>query len=81
MRISVKLFAAARQIAGRDAVEVELPDAATVAALRQAIAQQFPDLDRTARHCLFAVENQYADDSTILVTGSEVACIPPVSGG
>jgi sulfur-carrier protein len=81
MKISVKLFAAARQIAGCEAIEVELPDGATVGQLRQAIARQFPNIDRTAEHCLFAVDNQYADNSTPLAPGSEVACIPPVSGG
>jgi molybdopterin converting factor subunit 1 len=81
VKIQVKLFAAARQNAGRDTVEVELPEAGTVADLRAAIATQFPALDATARHCLFAINNQYVENDAGIPYGSEVACIPPVSGG
>ncbi|MCL4201710.1 MAG: MoaD/ThiS family protein [Pirellulaceae bacterium] len=81
MKIQLKLFAAARQAVDRETVQIELPDTATVADLRAAIARQFPALDATARHSLFAVNNQYADDATALPPDAEVACIPPVSGG
>ena len=81
MIIRVKLFAAARQTAGREAVEVELPEAGTVADLRAAITTQFPALDTMVRHCLFAVNNQYVENDAVIPFESEVACIPPVSGG
>jgi sulfur-carrier protein len=81
VKIQVKLFAAARQAADREAVPIDLPDAATVADLRAAIARQFPALDATARHSLFAVNNRYADNATVIPPDAEIACIPPVSGG
>jgi molybdopterin converting factor small subunit len=30
---------------------------------------------------MFAVNSQYATDSTVLCPTDEIACIPPVSGG
>ncbi|MEX2176901.1 MAG: molybdopterin converting factor subunit 1 [Pirellulaceae bacterium] len=81
MKLSVKLFAVARQRVGRDQIDVELPEAATVRELRGAIAEQFPPLADVLAHVRFAVNNDYAAESTALVPGCEVALIPPVSGG
>ncbi len=68
-------------MAGGDAVEVELPAGATIGTLRQALLQQAPSLASLSRHMLFAIGTDYADDAHTLDDGSEVACIPPVSGG
>ena len=81
MNVQVRLFAAARDVAGCDRVEVLLPDPATVADLRAAICQQYPKLDASIRHSLLAINNQYADDATIIPANADVAWIPPVSGG
>ena len=56
MRVAVKLFAAARQLAGRDEAIVELPSKATVADLRTALAQEHPSLAALLRHALFALD-------------------------
>lgn len=81
MIVRVKLFAAARQAVGAEQAEVELPEQATVAQLREALADRHPDLERLLRHALFAVNAEYAQDATCLQATDEVACIPPVSGG
>ena len=81
MRMQVKLFAAARQRAGKAVVEVELPTAATVAQLRSALVQQCPALAEIAAHVVFAVNAEYADESATIPADAEIACIPPVSGG
>jgi molybdopterin converting factor subunit 1 len=81
MIVRVKLFAAAKQAAGADEIEVELPDPATVSALRIALASRFPQLAPLLRAALFAVDAEYGTDATRLASDSEIACIPPVSGG
>lgn len=81
MRVAVQLFAVARQLAGRDRVEVELPAGATVAQLREQLGRQLPALEGLLPQMLFAVAAQYADDQTPIPPEAEVACIPPVSGG
>ena len=81
MRVEVRLFAAAQQAVQRPMIQVDIPDAATIGDLRKAIRAQFPEVEPTARHSLFAVNNEYADDSTLIPPGAEIACIPPVSGG
>ncbi len=81
MRIEVKLFAAMRQQVGREAISVELSEPVTVAALRTALAQQYPVLAPWQSHFLVALNHQFASDHHLLQPTDEVACIPPVSGG
>lgn len=81
MKVRVKLFAVARQLAGRDALELTLPAGATIRELRQAIGEQAPELAGLARHAMFAVGTEYADDRTTIHEDADLACIPPVSGG
>ena len=81
MTVRVLLFALARQRLGRDSISVELPAAATVAQLRDALAQQFPPLADLLPHVRFAVNGDYAALTAVVPPAAEVAIIPPVSGG
>lgn len=82
MKIRVKLFAVARQLAGRDEVEIEIAgDDPQVSDLRAALIAEYPQLGDVARHLMIAVDTEYAADSTPITKESKVAVIPPVSGG
>jgi molybdopterin converting factor subunit 1 len=81
VKIEVKLFAAARQYAGAESVEVELPEGATPADLRQALVARFPEAQGILRHALFAADMDFVKDDDPLPSEAEIACIPPVSGG
>lgn len=81
MRILVRMFALARQRAGRSEVAVELPEPATVADLKRALASVVPDLAPLLPNVMIAVEAEYADDECAIPPGADVAVIPPVSGG
>lgn len=85
MRIRVKLFAVAREAAGAEFIDVDVPSGeaaeVSVAVLREAFLKRLPALQYAAKQLLFAVDGEYATDSTRLTALSEVACIPPVSGG
>ena len=81
MRVTVKLFAAARQLAESESLELELADDASVAMLRQQLARQTPALEPLVSHAMIAVNTQYARDDTVLRAADEIALIPPVSGG
>jgi MoaE-MoaD fusion protein len=76
VNVRIRLFAALRERAGSGAVEVELPDGATVADVWAAL-----DLGDEPPGILFAVNRAYAERDRALETGDEVALIPPVSGG
>jgi molybdopterin converting factor subunit 1 len=81
MTIRVKLFAVAKERAARDELELELPSGATIADLRAAIESQHPQLAAIIPCVMWAVDKSYANNTTPLTPNSEVALIPPVSGG
>jgi sulfur-carrier protein len=81
MKVRVKLFAVTKELAGCDELTIDLPDGATVGNLRAAIVDTSPTLARIIPHALWAVGATYANDDTPLNEQTEVALIPPVSGG
>ena len=81
MIVHVRLFAMAREQAGRNEIEIELPPGSRVADLRKGLTKALPNLAPNIGEMVFAVEQQYANEQTPLAAGVEVACIPPVSGG
>ena len=81
MKVPVRLFAVARQLAGQDRVTLELPEGATLAQLRARLAEEVPELAGLLDRIAMAVGTEYADDGTTIPPDTEVACIPPVSGG
>ncbi len=82
MNVRVRLFAILRERAGRDMVEVELPDGATVADALSELAQ-LPGLEEPIARMpvRMAVNREYADAGTRLAAEDELALIPPISGG
>lgn len=76
MRVSVRLFAMLRQRAGRDALELDLPEGATVADALAAVEDLAGGLP-----LVLAVNREYAPAEQPLRPGDELALIPPVSGG
>jgi molybdopterin converting factor subunit 1 len=82
MTVSVRLFAVLRERAGRDSVEIELPEGATVGDAFERLAAA-PGLgELVGRMPLrMAVNREYAGDGTAIVPGDELALIPPISGG
>jgi molybdopterin converting factor subunit 1 len=79
--VHVRLFAVARELAGSELVTLEVAPGCTIAQLRGRLAAQVPALAETLRHVLFAVGSEYVTDETVVPPETEVACIPPVSGG
>jgi molybdopterin converting factor subunit 1 len=81
VKVTVQLFARARDLAGSGRVEFEMPSAASVGDLKRSLAERFPQFSPLVPNLLIAVGTNYADDRTILNPDDEVACFPPVSGG
>jgi len=76
MKVTVRLFAILRQRAGRDTLELDLPDGARVS---DALAE-VDDLAGGLK-LVMAVNREYAAADHPLAAGDELALIPPVSGG
>jgi molybdopterin synthase catalytic subunit len=81
MRVQVHLFARYREEAGRDHVDLELPEGGTVERAWEAVTRQFPVLGPYRPFTLFALRNDYVDADHPLGEGDELCLFPPVSGG
>jgi sulfur-carrier protein len=81
MHVRVKLFAAAKDLVGSDTATVEVADAANIADVRTALLDRDPALTKIVPHALWAVDAKYASENTPITDQSEIALIPPVSGG
>lgn len=81
MRIRVRLFAIQRELAGTREVPLELADDGSVADAWDALVGIYPALAPGRASVRFARNGTYAEESTKLADGDEVAMIPPVSGG
>jgi molybdopterin converting factor subunit 1 len=81
MRITVRLFARLRDLAGAGELTRELPAGATVASVWARLAEEFPALAAYGPSLSSAVNADYARMDTLVSDGDEVAFLPPVSGG
>jgi molybdopterin converting factor subunit 1 len=87
MRVTVRLFARLRDIAGtaelaRDvAPSAPGAQATTVGDVWRQLAQEFPDLAGYERSISSAVNADYARMDHVIRDGDEIAFLPPVSGG
>jgi molybdopterin converting factor subunit 1 len=82
MTVSVRLFAILRERAGRDSVEIELPEGATVGDAFARLAETPGLAELVERMPLrMAVNREYASEGAPIAPGDELAVIPPISGG
>ncbi len=80
MRVTTVFFAVYRELAGAEALQVELAPGSTVRQLIE-ILRARPGGDRLPASPAVAVNQTYAPLDTELSDGDEVALIPPVAGG
>jgi len=80
MNVRMRLFASAREAAGVGHILLELPDGATVRDAIGAVTKQHP-LVGEIPEMVIAKDREYVGLDEPLSEGSEVALIPPVSGG
>lgn len=79
--MDVILFGISREIVGEKKLKVNpAENIQTVGALKHWMKQKYPPLEKLSSLAV-AVDSEYADDEQTLLDESEVAIIPPVSGG
>jgi molybdopterin synthase catalytic subunit len=76
MHVRVRLFAGLRERAGANEIRLELPDGASVGDALERVGALTDGVP-----VVMAVNQEYADASSALHPGDELALIPPVSGG
>lgn len=79
-RLRIAVFAGMAELAG--CRQIDLPwQGGTVAELRRGLADAYPAVAALLARSAVAVGGRYAGDDDPVAAGSDVAVIPPVSGG
>lgn len=81
MRARVLFFGMLKEIAGVSAEEIDLPEGADVRSVFEHYVARKPQLRTLARSIVAARNHEFADLSTPIADGDELAFLPPVSGG
>ena len=80
MKVDILAFGVAKDIFGSASVVLDLPEGASIAQLRSVLEDTYPRLKELSSY-MIAQNESYAEDHEPLLKNSEVAVIPPVSGG
>lgn len=81
MKIKLLLFASAREIVGKEEVEIEFEEGTKLRDCKSRMIKMFPPLEKIIHRCSMAVNMDIKKDEYILREGDEIAILPPVSGG
>jgi len=81
VRVTVRLFARLRDIAGATELIREVPSGATAGDVWRNLLAEFPEMEKYQSSISTAVNAEYANMSAALADDDEVAFLPPVSGG
>ena len=81
MRVTVRLFARLRDVAGASELARDLPTGATIGDVWRELAREFPEFAGYERSISSAINADYARMDQVIGEGDEVAFLPPVSGG
>lgn len=81
MRVTVRLFARLRDLAGAGELVREVPSPSTIDAVWRGLVADMPALGEYERTMSVALNADYSRMSAAVKDGDEVAFLPPVSGG
>lgn len=79
--IRVRLFTLLREIAKRDQLILEGSKATSCESVLSYLEKEYEIPESILKHCLVAVNGEYAERDSCLHAGDELAVLPPVSGG
>lgn len=81
MKVRLLAFASARDALGCNEMDMELPEGARVGELRARLERDYPALIPLWPRLAIAVDGRIASPDEPLAHGTEIALLPPVSGG
>jgi len=81
MKVTVLFFSQLRDICGAEELVLELGGSTTVEDLLESLYQRFEGLRKWDSRILVAADHEYVDRDSLIVSGQEIAIMPPVQGG
>ena len=81
MKVRAEFYSRLKEIIGAPALEISLPENATVNDLFQQLQASYPQLRDFEKSILFGIELEFVDRKQPLNDGDMIAIMPPVQGG
>jgi molybdopterin synthase catalytic subunit len=81
MRVRVLFFGMLKDFVGHPGEDCDFPEGADLGAIFDSYARRYPRLADMANSIVIARNQEFAEASTRVENGDEVAFLPPVSGG
>jgi molybdopterin converting factor subunit 1 len=81
MRVTIRLFARLRDLAGSGELTRDIPGPATAHTVWRSLTAEIPSLGEYERTLSVAINAEYSRMAAAVQDGDEVAFLPPVSGG
>jgi len=81
MEVRVKLFTVLKEKAAREEILLAMSKGSSCREVLLRLKSLFGFSDSILERSLVAINGVYADRSTVLTGGEEIAILPPVSGG
>lgn len=81
MKVRVQFFSRLRDLTGTPALEIEVPEQATVADLLEIVYRRTPALREWDKSILVAAGLEFVERTYRVKASDEISIMPPVQGG
>ena len=81
MKLQVRFYSQLRDLAGTEAVDVDLSNGVAVSDLLENLYARFPELRAQDKNILVGAGVEFVDRNYQLKSGDEISIMPPVQGG
>jgi MoaD family protein len=81
MKVRAEFYSRLKEIVGARALDISLPENATVNDVFEQLKESYPKLRDFERSMLFGVGVEFIDRNHPLKEGDTIAIMPPVQGG
>ncbi|MFI5305463.1 MAG: MoaD/ThiS family protein [Nitrospiria bacterium] len=81
--VMIKFFAVMKKLVGRESMEIKIDTPTTLKDILNQVEKDIPKIRQIIKEgrSLISINQEMADENTIVNSGDEIAILPPFAGG
>lgn len=81
--VMIKFFAVMKKLVGRESMEIKIDSPTTLRDILNQVEKDIPKIREIIKEgrSLISINQEMADENTIVNSGDEIAILPPFAGG